>query len=172
MKKRLLPPAVFILAIVALDAAVKTLVVANLKQVGSVVLLPGVFALTYAENTGAAFSILSGSQWFLTAVRVVGILAILWFLWKGTFRHPVGVVAAAAVVGGGIGNLIDLIRYGYVVDMFEFLFVRFAIFNVADCFITGGVVLLAVYILFFHDRGEKKEGLKEPHEQEDHADAK
>ena len=117
---------------------------------GSVTLLPGVLALTYAENTGMAFSMFSGKAWALGVVSVVCILVG----WRILRRFRQGVLtrtAAMLILGGAVGNMIDRFLRGYVVDMFEVLFVHFAIFNVADAALTVGVALLALSILFRPD---------------------
>lgn len=112
-----------------------------------VTLIPGVLALTYAENTGMAFSLFSGRAWALGVVSAVCILAG----WLVLRRYRLGTlsrVAAMLMLGGAAGNMIDRFWRGYVVDMFEALFVDFAIFNVADAALTVGAVLMAGSLLF------------------------
>lgn len=110
-------------------------------------LLPGVLAFTYAENTGMAFSLLSGRSWLLgllsAAVIVLGLLAL-----RRYRLGPLPSVAAMLMLGGAAGNMIDRLLHGYVVDMFEVLLFRFAIFNVADAALTVGCVLMAASLLF------------------------
>jgi signal peptidase II len=102
-------------------------------------LFPGI-ELTYAENTGAAFSLLSGGGaiWFLAAVSTLAAVLIIVAVCKRWIWSRFGVIAASCVLGGAVGNLICRVLRGYVVDMFAFTFVDFAIFNVADIFITVG----------------------------------
>ena len=110
-------------------------------------LLPGVLAFTYAENTGMAFSLLSGRSWLLglvsAAVIVLGLMAL-----RRYRLGPLPSVAAMLMLGGAAGNMIDRLLHGYVVDMFEVLLFRFAIFNVADAALTVGCVLMAASLLF------------------------
>ena len=119
---------------------------ACLSLEGSVTLIPHVLALTYAENTGMAFSLFSGRAWLLGVVSAVCILTG----WLVLRRYRLGVlsrVAAMLMLGGAVGNMLDRFFRGYVVDMFEVLFMEFAIFNVADAALTVGTVLMAVSLL-------------------------
>ena len=75
---------------------------------------------------------------------------------KKWITHPTGLWALAWIAGGAVGNLIDRVRWGYVVDMIEVEFMRFAVFNVADCFVVCGGILLVIYAFFF-DKPQKKE---------------
>lgn len=117
---------------------------------GSVTLLPGVLALTYAENTGMAFSLFSGRAWALGVVSAVCIL-VGWRILRRFRLGQLSRVAAMLMLGGALGNMIDRFLRGYVVDMFEVLFVEFAIFNVADAALTVGAVLIAASLLFCPD---------------------
>ncbi|MDP4108967.1 MAG: signal peptidase II [Bacillota bacterium] len=141
---------------VALDRAVKFWAVHSLKNIGTLPVIKNVFNLTYAENTGAAFSFMEGGRWFFIGVTVIILAFIIVLIRRGYIKHPLGNIALYMVIGGAVGNLIDRARQGYVVDMFDLRIIRFAIFNVADSFITVGGVLFAAYILFLHDRKEKK----------------
>ena len=118
-----------------------------LAKQGTMPLLKGVIGFRYAENTGAAFSAFSGATILLSAFSVIVCAFILFYI----IRHPemsgpTG-LSFAMVLSGGIGNLIDRMTRGYVVDFFEFQFVRFAIFNVADICITVGACLLFIALL-------------------------
>jgi len=142
---------VFALGIAAADQFTKYLTVTNIPLFGHVPLFPGVVGLTYAQNTGAAFSALEGMQWLF--VLVFGILTALLLL--EYFKKPMPFTklerwCIAAVYGGGLGNVIDRVRLGYVVDMIRTEFITFPVFNVADCFITCGCILLLVHIFFFN----------------------
>lgn len=141
----------FIIAafIVMLDQIVKYFITLNMGPGVTAPLIPGIIRLTYHENTGAAFSFMSDMRWVL--VGISGVVIIL--LVAGMIRYrdklnPVGKLALAAVLGGAVSHLLDRAILGYVVDFFEFEFVRFAIFDVADCFITvGGIVFCIWYLL-------------------------
>ncbi|MDR1691858.1 MAG: signal peptidase II [Oscillospiraceae bacterium] len=108
--------------------------------------LPGL-NLTYTENTGAAFSLFRNSRWFLVAVSALAVALILFAVFKGWIQGKLGVASISCVLGGALGNLIDRAFLGYVVDMFEFTFVSFAIFNVADIFVTIGGICFCLYLL-------------------------
>lgn len=111
--------------------------------------------LTYLENDGAIFGSMSGQKWFLigftSIIIIVGIVAMFIALKKSKFLS----FCIMLFVAGGIGNLIDRIRFGYVVDMFEVKLFHFAIFNVADICVTCAFVLIFVYILFIEPKAEK-----------------
>ena len=127
----------------------------------SAAFLPGLVRLTRLHNTGAAWGSFSGSTALLTAVTAVLLVAVAWLVLKKVIRHPLGLCAAMLVLGGGIGNMIDRICRGYVVDMFDLEFMSYPIFNLADCFVVVGVILGAVYYLWFYD---KYDGRKAKHD--------
>ena len=144
-------PAVVILA----DQLFKYWITTKLAEGGAIVLIEGLISLIYVENTGAAFGILKNMRWLLIVFAVVGILAIIYILLthRGHFLSKLGL---AAVLGGAIGNLLDRIVLGYVVDMFRLEFMDFAIFNIADIFITvGGIVFIVWYIIPAFNRPQK-----------------
>ena len=141
----------FALGIVGVDQLVKYLIVAKIPLYGQAPLVPGIIKLTYVQNTGAAFSMLSGMQWLFVVIFVL-LTALLVFEY---FKKPMPFTkferfCIAAVYGGGLGNMIDRVFLGYVVDMFQTEFITFPIFNVADIFITCGCILLMVHIAFFN----------------------
>ena len=143
--------AVSVLAIVAADQYVKLATAAALRLNETADFLPPLLRLRRIHNYGAAWSSLSGARWLLIAATTVGMAALVWLLLR-IVRHPLGVWALTMVVGGGVGNLIDRIARGFVVDMFETMFMRFPVFNVADCFVVIGTVLGAIYYLSYYDR--------------------
>ena len=151
-------------AFLASDMWVKHWTVEVLKEVGSMEVLPGFLALTYAENKGAAFSMLSGARWFFIVVAAI-FIGILWYMYKKNyFTTWWSKLGAVMIVAGTVGNAIDRVRYGYVVDMFEVLFMKFAIFNVADIFITVGAVffLLYMFVTEFDDKKKKEAEIEVP----------
>ena len=150
---------VLLAACVAGDQLLKGWVVTHLAVGESAPLLPGVVQLTRLHNTGAAWSSFSGKTGLLAAVTIVLMLAVAWLLVKRIVRHPLGVTAGVLVLGGGIGNVIDRVCRGYVVDMLDLQFVDYPIFNLADCFVVIGMVLGAAYYLWCYDKYDKK---KEP----------
>lgn len=148
--------AIFAAAIVALDQLTKYLTVANISLGDTVPVLDGVFHFTYVQNTGAAFSMLEGKTWFFYIITFVFLVLVLLCIWKKWLKSTGSLLSLAAITGGAVGNLIDRMVQGYVVDMIEVEFMRFAVFNVADCFITCGAVALVIFV-FLEDKKEKKE---------------
>lgn len=155
-KKRGLFLALVMAVIVAADQITKALVRANIPFGTGVKLIPGVVQLTYVRNTGAAFSMLSGGRWLFLALVVVFFAAVAVLIRKKILSKPVELWCLAAIGGGALGNAIDRAVTGEVTDMIEPLFMEFAVFNVADVFITCGAIALVVYMLFF-DRAQKEE---------------
>ena len=139
--------------IVVVDQLTKFLVVANIPLYGNVPFIPGVIQLTYVQNTGAAWSMFSGMQWLFALIFAVITVLIFWEY----FKKPMDFskferICIAAIYGGGLANMIDRIRLGYVVDMIETQFIEFPVFNVADCFITCGCILFLISLIFFNKR--------------------
>lgn len=153
--------ALLLAACIAGDQLLKYWVVRHLEIGQSAAFLPGLVRLTRLHNTGAAWGSFSGSTALLTAVTAVLLVAVAWLVLKKVIRHPLGLCAAMLVLGGGIGNMIDRICRGYVVDMFDLAFMSYPIFNLADCFVVVGVILGAVYYLWFYD---KYDGRKAKHD--------
>ncbi|MCQ2446374.1 MAG: signal peptidase II [Clostridia bacterium] len=155
-KMRYLLPFLTVVIIEILDRLSKSATLTSLAGKPDKIPLPGILGLTYVENTGMAFGMFDKAPWVLVTLRILGMILILWFILFSDLQHWLGFLSLSMVLGGGIGNIIDFFAYGYVVDMIEVLFVRFAVFNVADCFITVGAVLLGVYLLFIHHFPDEK----------------
>ena len=134
------------------DQALKLWTVANLDLYESMPLLPGIVELYYIRNTGGGFSILTGHTWLLAVLTVVlmGVLAAL--IIKKVFTHPLAVWTLTLIIGGGLGNLIDRVRLGYVVDMFNLTFMNYPVFNIADILVVCGAIGFGVYYLLLHDK--------------------
>ena len=148
----------FAAVIVAADQYTKYLTVANIALFEKVPLIPGFLRFTYVQNTGAAFSAFAGMQWLFALIFGVFTLLILWEY----FKKPMPFTkfdrwCIAAIYGGGLGNMIDRVRLGYVVDMIETEFITFPVFNVADCFITCGCIALLISLIFFNKKFWKEE---------------
>lgn len=144
----------FAALLVALDQGTKYLTRLYLPGEDTLVLLPGVLGLTYVENTGMAFSTFSGYTTLLALVSLAASVALVVAIQKRWLPHPAGPWLLALLLGGAVGNLIDRAFLGYVTDMIQVLFVRFAVFNVADCCVVVGAILLAVYLIFFWTKEE------------------
>ena len=162
-----MPYIILTAALVALDQLVKYLVYTNIPLHGSVPFIPHVLELTYVQNTGAAFSVLSEHTWLLTLTSLVMSVVLAAAVWKKFFAHPFGRAALTLVLAGAIGNLIDRALRGFVVDMFHPLFMQFAVFNVADiCVVVGGIAA-AIYYIFFYDKLEPRGRKEAAHDQAD-----
>lgn len=143
--------ALFALAVAAADQITKLLTVANLALYEDVTVIPGIVGLTYVQNPGAAFSSFLGMQWLFMLVFLVFTGLIIWEYFKKPMPlSPFERWCIAAVYGGGLGNMIDRVRLGYVIDMIETKFMSFPVFNLADCFITCGCIALMVHLFFFN----------------------
>ena len=149
--------ALFAALIVVLDQVTKYLTVANIPLGTAIPAVPGLFQLTYLRNTGMAFSMLEGGRWFFLIMTAAAFVFLGIVLKKKWITHPTGLWAVASIAGGAIGNLIDRIRLGYVIDMIEVTFMKFAVFNVADCFVVCGAILLVIYTFFFDKPAKKGE---------------
>lgn len=143
------------LLVVLLDYITKRIVSGNMVLYQSIPVIKGVFNITYVKNTGASFGMMAGARWFFVAVTVILIAAVIYYAVKNKITDKLFLVSASFVVGGGIGNLIDRIETGAVVDFFDFCLINFAIFNVADCFVVVGVILMAIY--YIKEEKTKKE---------------
>ena len=139
----------------ALDQWLKAYVTANIPLGQAQSLLPGVVELRTVHNYGAAWSSFSGSRWLLVAVTCVIVAFVTVLLIRRVVRHPLGVAACCMVISGGLGNIIDRVRLGYVVDMFNLLFINYPVFNVADILVVCGAVLGCIYYLWFYERYDK-----------------
>lgn len=139
----------------ALDQWLKAYVSANIPLGQTQSLLPGVVELRTVHNYGAAWSSFSGSRWLLVGVTCAIVVFLTVVLVRRAVRHPLGVTACCMVISGGLGNIIDRVRLGYVVDMFNLLFISYPVFNVADIFVVCGAVLGVVYYLWFYERYDK-----------------
>ena len=136
-----------ILLLILLDQAVKGYVVKEIPLGGMRRFIPKVVSLTYLKNSGAAFSMLENQQWFFTIITLIAMGAAFVYL----YRHIKGsiwlLLGLTLIISGGIGNFIDRLRQGFVVDMFHLDLMNFAIFNVADIYLSIGVGLLLIYLL-------------------------
>ena len=141
------------LILIILDLLLKQWAAASIPGRGPVVLVPGVLGLTFLRNPGAAFGLLAGFEWGRTVLSISSALLMVAIVWYYS-KIPSGKkywfirVPIILIFAGGLGNLIDRLMFGYVRDMLEFLFIRFAIFNLADVYVTVGVFGFAVFGLF------------------------
>ncbi|MBO5733516.1 MAG: signal peptidase II [Clostridia bacterium] len=155
-----------ILLITILDQAAKLFAVGLFVQYGStapqlidgvtnIPLFKDVFHFTYVENPGAGWGIFSDHTWLLTIVTFVVIIAAVTYMVVKRPANRLLVTGVTFMIGGAVGNLIDRVRLGYVIDFFDFTLIDFPVFNVADCFITVGAIIFVIYVIFFSDKKEK-----------------
>ena len=121
---------------------VKTIALGEIKS-----WIPNLVSLTYLQNRGAAFSMLQDQQWFFAVITLVVMAGAIWYLHKHMEDSLWTVSGLILIIAGGLGNFIDRISQGFVVDMFHLDFVNFAIFNVADSYLTVGVIVLMIAML-------------------------
>ncbi len=147
------------LALAGIDQLIKYLIVNNVALNENINVLGDVFKITHVRNDGVAFGMFSGMQWLFIVLTVLMLTAIIIYMFKKRPDSKLFYITVALIVGGGIGNLIDRICYHYVVDYLSLSFFK-PVCNFADYCITIGVILLAVYLLFFADKKDKKKDLQ------------
>ena len=156
--------ALFLAATIVLtDQLLKLLVVFALKPVGAVTAIPHLLDLVYVENQGMAFGMLQNQRWFFIIATTIVMLFFIYLIVSGRIHSKLMWAAAILIVGGGIGNLIDRIFLGYVIDYLQLSFFP-PVCNFADYSISIGVVLFLVYVIFFSGSHEKKEKKLSPPE--------
>ena len=145
-----------IAALTALDQWTKALAVRYLMNQTPVVLMEGVFQLHYSENRGAAVGLLRGKQFFFFLITLLVLGAAAYMVWHmpPVKRFFPMWFALLLVASGAVGNMIDRVSQGYVVDFLYFNLINFPIFNVADCYVTVGAFLLVVLIFFYYREEE------------------
>ncbi|MHB8130395.1 MAG: signal peptidase II [Mobilitalea sp.] len=141
---------IFIIVLVTgIDQWTKYLAETQLKPINTVPLVRDIFHLTYARNTGAAFSILRDKQVFLILVTAIVVVALICYFIKILKTGEATLkLALTFIIGGALGNLIDRIRLNYVTDFLDFTLINYPIFNFADVFVVLGVVVLSYFVLF------------------------
>ena len=140
------------IVLAALDQCSKILALTYLKPVGNITVIDGVFDLTFVENRGAASGMLEGQRWFFVAMTIAVTIGVFWYFRKKANPKEKGYqplrFAFMLLLGGAWGNAIDRLFRGYVVDYFEFTFISYPVFNVADIGVVVGVILMAILLLF------------------------
>ena len=140
-----------------MDRISKILAAKYLIGAPTVVVIPHFLGLRYLENTGMAFSMLSGKTALLALITGIALLFLAYFIFIKPSKNKFENMCFILIFAGGIGNLIDRVFQGYVIDYFEFLFMKFAVFNVADVYVCLGVGLYVLYTLYteFYLKGKK-----------------
>lgn len=143
-------PAIAAVILIGLDQATKYMALVKLQPIGSMVLIDGFMDLTFVKNPGVAFGMFSGQRWFILLLTGVITVALLYFYVSlpKTKEYKFVRMTMVLIFAGAIGNMIDRILRGYVVDFFEFTFFEWPVFNVADIYVVVGVMVLAYLIMF------------------------
>ncbi|MDB7101437.1 MULTISPECIES: signal peptidase II [Enterococcus] len=143
--------------IIGLDQWVKWLIVDNFALGETKSVIPGILSLNHIRNFGAAWSLLEGKMWFFTVVTIIAVVVILTLMIKNRSNgNRWFMIGLTLILAGAIGNFIDRVRLGYVVDMFQTDFMNFPIFNVADISLVIGVICVLVYIILDEKEQRKK----------------
>lgn len=139
-----------------LDQYTKDLAVSALKDQPSIPIIKNVFELSYVENRGAAFGMLQNRQWMFIILTAAVLVALGWIFHKMPFekRYIPARFCITGLTAGAVGNLIDRVSQGFVVDFFYFKLIDFPVFNVADIYVVVTIILLAVLLLFYYDEEE------------------
>ena len=146
----MLLPILAVAVLILLDQGTKFWALASLKPIHNMTLVEGFMDLTFVENRGVAFGMFSGQRWFILLLTGIIAVGLIWFyvtMPKKKEYFPLR-VSLVLVLSGAIGNIIDRLFRGYVVDFFEFTFFEWPVFNVADIYVVVGVILLALMIVF------------------------
>lgn len=151
--------------VIGLDQLTKWLVITHISATETITVLPGLFDFVNVQNTGAAFSILSGNTLILSVISIVFCIAVIVYMVKKKPKNKLLLTALGLIFGGAVGNVIDRIFRGYVVDFIETVFIEFPVFNVADIAITCGAVLLVIYLIFFEGKEETAQVSQQPAEE-------
>lgn len=149
--------AIIILAVV-LDQITKLLAVKFLEPIPTKPIIEGVIHLTYHINRGAAFGILADNRWVFMLISTLLIVGLSVYLYMGRAQNALYGISISMIIGGGIGNMIDRVALGYVVDFIDFRLINFAIFNGADSFVCvgSGLLILALIIDIIKESGREK----------------
>lgn len=137
---------IILLVLIAFDQITKYLVLENFALHQSEPIIEGIFHLTYVRNIGAAFSILQNQRTFFIVITTIVVLGIFWFIISKKYTGRLVLYSLILIAAGAIGNLIDRVRFGYVVDFFDFRI--WPVFNIADMTIVSGAILLSYYYIF------------------------
>lgn len=137
---------ILMVALVIIDQVIKAAIVSHIALGASTSIVTGLLSLTNLNNNGAAWSILEGKMWFFYLISVIALIVMGYLLWRlrGKWLYEVGI---SLMIAGTLGNFIDRLRIGYVVDMFQLDFINFPIFNFADSCLTVGVIFILIGVL-------------------------
>lgn len=137
---------IIVIAVLILDQLSKVLALKYLMPVGDIPIINNIFHLTYVENRGAAFGLFQNQKLFFIITTLL-VLGFIWFYAHHNRLNKMMIVGLSLVAGGAIGNLIDRVRLGFVVDYFNVAIINFPVFNIADSAVVVGAVLIGIFIL-------------------------
>lgn len=149
------------LAVFVLDLMTKIWAKTELAEIGTLPVIQDVFHLTYVENKGAAFGIFQNGRIFFILVALVAAAVVLYAVFKYRNKPTVLNLGITFLSAGALGNTIDRIYQGFVVDLFDFRIINFPVFNVADIFVCLGAGLLAIFFIYADGKEQRKGELKE-----------
>ena len=142
--------AVSAIILAVIDQISKIAALKYLKPIESISLIKGIMNLTFVENRGAAFGILNGKIWLLLILAAIICAVIIYSMLKmpKTKEYRLLKAALTLILAGAVGNVIDRVIRGYVVDFFEFTFISFPVFNMADIYVVVGAIAMALIMIF------------------------
>ena len=157
-------PILFCAALIAIDQLSKYFAYTLLRPVGTVPIINNVFSLTYVENVGAAYGIFEGARWFLIGITVIVTVGIVIYYRRLPKTKPYNKArfALLLITAGALGNFIDRVRNGYVVDFLQARFIDFPVFNIADSCVVIGVIFFALLYLFVYREDKTVKSQAEP----------
>lgn len=144
------------IGLILIDQLTKIITLKQLAPIGSVTIIENILSFTYVENRGAAFGIMQNSRIFFLIFTVILIGAIIYYTIKTKQNSKFYLISTSLIIAGGIGNFIDRLFRGYVVDMIEVTFISYPVFNFADICIVIGAILFCVYMLFSKPENTEK----------------
>ncbi|WP_024620681.1 signal peptidase II [Metaclostridioides mangenotii] len=147
--------ALIIVVLLGIDQISKLLALKHLQDVSTIPIINNIFHFTYVENRGAAFGMLQNNQIIFVVIALIASIFGMYYLCTKKI-HIVGKIGIMLLISGALGNLIDRIRLGFVVDFLDFRIVWQYVFNIADVFVVVGTILLCIFILFFESKEKVK----------------
>ena len=144
-----------IILIVIFDQVTKLLAQKYLSDGTAVTFIKGIVQFNYTENTGMAFSLFTGARWIFIVITIIACGGALWYMFTDRCNSLWLYWSIGVIIAGGLGNFIDRVLYGFVIDFIEPVFMNFAIFNIADCAVTLGAVSLIAYLVLDIFKKEK-----------------
>jgi len=150
--KRVLIFSIISIMLIVIDQIIKLWSFNSLRMGNSITIISNILELDYLENRGAAFGIFQGNVVALAIISIMIMVIIIVYMVKNKIKNQIFLLALIFIISGGIGNLIDRIFRGFVIDYIELLFIKFPVFNMADVYVFLGAILISYYILFLEEK--------------------